>query len=96
MTVQSMTEAAATRIGVREFRANLSRYLKQAEQGAHFAVVSHDKVVAELHPPPPASEYPCTFGALKGQIWMAPGWDQPDEELIDIMLNSPIFPDDVA
>ena len=91
-----MSQIASTRIGVREFRANLSRYLKQAEQGAHFAVVSHDKVVAEIRPPAAPSQRYSSFGSLKGKIWMAPDWEEPDEALIDIMLNGSIFPEDAA
>jgi antitoxin (DNA-binding transcriptional repressor) of toxin-antitoxin stability system len=91
-----MNTSGPTRVNVREFRANLSRYLKQAEAGAAIAILSHDKIVAELRPPAPPAQFPCTFGALKDKITLTPGWDDPDEELIDIMINGPIFPDDAA
>jgi hypothetical protein len=31
-------------------------------------------------------------GGWKGKIWMAPDFDEPDEELINLMENGPIFP----
>ena len=91
-----MPSAPSETVGVREFRARLSHYLKRVETGSHIAVVSRDRVVAELHPPQMPPDPLCTFGAMKGQIWMAPDWDDPDGELIGIMLNGPIFPDDDA
>ena len=33
-------------------------------------------------------------GGLEGQIWMAPDFDEEDEELIDAFENSKIFPDE--
>ncbi len=33
-------------------------------------------------------------GGLEGQIWMAPDFDEPDEELMDLIENSKIFPDE--
>ena len=33
-------------------------------------------------------------GVLKGQIWMSPDFDEPDEELIEAIENSKIFPDE--
>ncbi|KON62654.1 hypothetical protein KOEU_33040 [Komagataeibacter europaeus] len=43
------------KIGVREFRGNLTAYLRQVRQGSTILVTSHDQVVAELRPP--ASSY---------------------------------------
>ena len=33
-------------------------------------------------------------GALKGQIWIAPDFDDTPEELIDLLYNGEIFPDE--
>ena len=38
------------RVGVREFRGNLSGFLRQARQGRSFVVMSHDQVLAEVAP----------------------------------------------
>ena len=34
------------------------------------------------------------LGGLEGQIWIAPDFDEPDEELMDLIEQSRIFPDD--
>ena len=32
-------------------------------------------------------------GGLEGEIWMSPDFDEEDEELIELIENSKIFPD---
>ena len=34
------------------------------------------------------------MGALKGQIWIAPDFDETPQEVIDAFWNSKIFPDE--
>ena len=34
------------------------------------------------------------FGELKGQIWIAPDFDETPQEVIDSFWNSKIFPDE--
>lgn len=34
------------------------------------------------------------FGALKGQIWIAPDFDETPQDVIDSFYNSKIFPDE--
>lgn len=34
------------------------------------------------------------LGGLEGKIWISPDFDEPDEELIDLIENSKIFPDE--
>jgi antitoxin (DNA-binding transcriptional repressor) of toxin-antitoxin stability system len=65
----------ARRIGVRELRGNLSGYLREAQQGGTFLVMSHDQVLAEVRPPPPEERRRRQPGALRGRIWMAPDFD---------------------
>jgi len=48
--VAAIPRAAAKRVGIREFKAQLSRVVQQASQGEHFDVTDHGKVVAELGP----------------------------------------------
>ena len=33
------------------------------------------------------------FGALKGQIWIAPDFDETSQDIIDAFENSSIFPE---
>lgn len=37
---------------------------------------------------------PRELGSLRDKIWMAPDYDEPDKELVDLMENGPIFPDE--
>ncbi len=63
------------RVGVREFRGNLSGFLRQASQGSSFLIMSHNQVLAELRPPPKADRPPRRPGALRGKIRMASDFD---------------------
>lgn len=70
------------RVGVREFRANLAGFLRQARQGASFLVTSRDQVLAEVRPPPPAERPRRRPGALRGKIRMAPDFDALPPEVL--------------
>ena len=72
------------RVGVREFRANMTAILRRAKEGQAFAITSHDEVLAELRPPrvPRRKRQP---GALKGLIDLPPDFDETPEWLIDVM-----------
>ena len=84
MSAPADTGDTAERIGVREFRANLTAILRRARDGQAFLVTSHDEVLAELRPPPPprGRRRP---GTLRGQIWMAPDFDELPDDILDAM-----------
>lgn len=63
------------KVGVREFRGNLTEYLRRVRGGASFLVTSHEQVVAEVRPPPPEQRPRRQLGAMRGKIWMAPDFD---------------------
>jgi len=73
------------RIGVREFRGNLSGFLRQARQGGSFLIMSHDQVLAEVRPPPPAERARRRPGALRGRIRMAPDFDALPPDVLAAM-----------
>lgn len=80
------TPPSPQRIGVREFRENMTSYLRQARQGSAFLVTSHGQVVAELRPPPLAERPRRQPGALKGKIVILdPNWDITPPDIIDAM-----------
>ncbi len=60
------------RVGVREFRGNLSGFLRQARQGGSFLIMSHDQVLAEVRPRPQSERPRRRPGSLRGRIRMAP------------------------
>lgn len=63
------------RVGVRELRGNLTRYLREARHGASILVTSHDVVIAEIRPPAPQTRVARQPGSLRGQIRMAEDFD---------------------
>lgn len=77
-----MPSSKDTTVSVREFRANLPALLRQARQGASFVVTSRGQPVARIMPPGPPARERRPFGLLKGQIVMAPDFDETPADLI--------------
>ncbi len=73
------------RVGVRELRNNLTRYLREARQGTAVLITSHDAVIAEIRPPSPALRPARQPGALKGQIRMANDFDTLPADVLAAM-----------
>jgi antitoxin (DNA-binding transcriptional repressor) of toxin-antitoxin stability system len=73
------------RIGVREFRANMTGFLRLARQGTAFLITSHDEVVAEIHPPSVTSRPTRQPGALRGKIHMAADFDALPADILAAM-----------
>jgi antitoxin (DNA-binding transcriptional repressor) of toxin-antitoxin stability system len=73
------------RVGVREFRGNLTGFLRQARHGQSFLITSHDQVLAEIRPPPAAARPRRRPGALRGRIRMAPDFDALPPEVLAAM-----------
>jgi antitoxin (DNA-binding transcriptional repressor) of toxin-antitoxin stability system len=63
------------RVGVREFRGDLSGFLRRARQGDTFLIMSRDQVLAEVRPPPTAERARRRPGALRGKIRGTPEFD---------------------
>ncbi|MBD0273144.1 MAG: prevent-host-death protein [Acetobacteraceae bacterium] len=73
------------RVGVREFRADLAGFLRQARRGASFLITSRDQALAELRPPPEAERPRRRPGALRGKIRMAPDFDTLPPDVLAAM-----------
>jgi antitoxin (DNA-binding transcriptional repressor) of toxin-antitoxin stability system len=73
------------RVGVREFRGNLTGFLRQARHGHSFLVMSRDQVVAEVRPPPEVERPRRRPGALRGRIRMAPDFDTLPPDVLAAM-----------
>ncbi|NHN90324.1 prevent-host-death protein [Acetobacter sp. LMG 1627] len=73
------------KIGVREFRGNLTAYLRQVRQGSTILVTSHDEIVAELRPPSPSYRPRRQPGALRGRIRLSDDFDQTPQDMLDSM-----------
>jgi antitoxin (DNA-binding transcriptional repressor) of toxin-antitoxin stability system len=82
---ESQTDKPPQRVGVREFRGNLTGFLRQARQGRTFLVMSHDQVLAEVGPSRQPERPPRRPGALRGKIRIAPDFDRlPADVLADM------------
>jgi antitoxin (DNA-binding transcriptional repressor) of toxin-antitoxin stability system len=82
---ESQSGEAPRRVGVREFRGNLTEFLRQARLGRSFLVMSRDQVLAEVGPPPPEARPVRRPGALRGKIWMTPDFDALPADVLDAM-----------
>ncbi|HJT76257.1 MAG TPA: type II toxin-antitoxin system Phd/YefM family antitoxin [Gemmataceae bacterium] len=80
-------------VNIHQAKSQLSRLLDQVAAGEEVVIARHGKPVARLAPMqeelPPRQP-----GALKGKIWVAENFDDPDEELEDLFYNGPIFPEE--
>jgi antitoxin (DNA-binding transcriptional repressor) of toxin-antitoxin stability system len=82
---ESQSDQAPQRVGVREFRGNLTGFLRQARQGRSFLVMSRDQVLAEVGPPRPEVRPRRQPGALRGKIRMAPDFDALPSDVLAAM-----------
>lgn len=73
------------RVGVREFRGNLTAYLRRVRLGETFLITSHDQVLAELRPPPSAERPRRRPGVLRGRIRMAADFDTLPPDVLAAM-----------
>ena len=74
------------RVGVRQFRGNMTGYLRQAQEGASFLITSHNEVLAELRPPSSSLRPPRRLvGAMRGEIWMANDFDTWPDDILEAM-----------
>ncbi len=72
-------------VGVREARASFSELLERAEKGETISITKRGREVARLGPPAVPSKPNREGGWMKGEIWMAPDWEETPQELIDLM-----------
>jgi antitoxin (DNA-binding transcriptional repressor) of toxin-antitoxin stability system len=82
---QSKT-SSPRRVGVREFRGNLTSFLKQVEDGQRFVLTSHHKIVAEIGPPS-QDILVRKPGALRGKIKVAEDFDSLPADVLTSMEN---------
>ncbi len=78
-------------VNIHEAKTHLSRLLEEVESGEEVVIARNGKPVARLVPVQQARQ-PRKPGSLRGQIWMAPDFDETPEDLIDAFYNGPIEP----
>lgn len=65
-------------INVYDAKTSLSKLLAEVETGGKFVITRNGKPIALLGPLPKA-QLPRIPGALKGEIWMSPDFDEFSE-----------------
>lgn len=80
-------------INVYEAKSNLSKLLERVEAGEEIIIARNGRPIAQLVPMQ-RDRPPRVPGAWAGKVWMADDFDEPDQELIDLMENGPIFPEE--
>jgi prevent-host-death family protein len=90
-------------VNIHAAKTNLSKLIEKAEAGEEVVIARNGKPAVRLTPVEAPREHqagveegeaPAWFGSLRGQIWIAPGSELPDEELTREMEDGPIFPPD--
>ena len=81
----------AKQVNIYEAKSQLSRLVDEVEAGAEIVIARAGRPVARLVPLQRATRRR-EPGGWEGQVWMAPDFDEPDEELIDLMENGPVYP----
>ena len=85
-------------VNIHAAKTNLSKLIERAEAGEEVVIARNGKPAVRLAPVDPAptgveeDEMPSWVGSLKGQMWIAPGSEDPDEELTREMEDGPLFP----
>ena len=68
------------RVNIHEAKTHLSRLLADVEGGEEIQIARAGKPIARLVPDRRAAE-PRKPGWLKGKIWVADDFDEPDEQI---------------
>ncbi len=80
------------KVNMHEAKSQLSRLGKLAWAGEEVVIAKAGEPYLRLEPYRERLEER-QLGGLEGKIWMSPDFDEPDEELMDLIENAKIFPD---
>ena len=84
-------------ININEAETRLPELGELAWQGEEIIIAKDGKPYLTLTPyreEPAGAKKERQLGRLKGQIWIAPDFDETPQEIIDLFENSRIFPDE--
>ena len=79
------------KVNMHEAKSQLSRLGKLAWEGEEVVIAKAGEPYLRLEPYRDRLEER-QLGGLEGKIWMSPDFDDPDEELMDLIENAKIFP----
>ena len=80
------------KVNMHEAKSQLSRLGKLAWEGEEVVIAKAGEPYLRLEPYRDRLEER-QLGGLEGKIWMSPDFDDPDEELMDLIENAKIFSD---
>lgn len=79
-------------VNIHEAKTQLSRLIEAVEAGEEVIIARAGQPVARLTHIE-TRQTPRTPGALKGQIWIAPDFDELSEDLLDLFHDGPVEPE---
>ncbi len=79
-------------VNIAEAKAQLSRLVERVERGEVVLIGRYGRVVAKLVPPEAPPKPRRVPGVWKGQIWIAPDFDEPNAEMARMMEEGPVEP----
>lgn len=83
-----------TIVNIHEAKSRLSVLIQKVLNGEKVIIVKNNIPVVSLNKINDQPKIRSGFGSLKDKIWLSDDcWDE-DEEMIDIMSNRPIFPNE--
>lgn len=82
-------------INIQAAKTHLSRLVEQVAAGEEIVLAKAGKPMAKLVPYVPVRK-PRQGGQFKGQIWEAPDCWEPDEDIIKLMTESPLYPQNAS
>ncbi len=80
-------------VNMHEAKSQLSRLGKLAWEGEEIVIARAGEPWLRLTPYRERLEER-KMGGMEGQFWMSPDFDEEDEELIELIENPKIFPDE--
>ena len=81
----------ADQVNVYEAKTHLSKLLERVEAGEEIVIARNGRPVARLVPTQ-RTRPPRVPGAWAGSARIAPDFDEPGEELTDLMYDGPVAP----
>jgi prevent-host-death family protein len=78
-------------VNVYEAKTHLSKLLERVEAGEEIVIARNGRPIARLVPTQRIRS-PRQPGGWEGKGWIADDFDEPDQEIIDLVENDPIFP----
>lgn len=82
-----------TTVNMHEAKTHLSRLVARVEAGEEITIARAGRPVARLVAPE-TQRPPRTLGLWKGRVRIPDDFDEPDEEMIRLFEDGPVFPPD--